>query len=149
MTELTPSTNIPDSSEISTYESDVPLTPSSRTKAHAFIEALECLEKNSDFEKMTNLFRDDAHLTRNLFSPEDAETFWKHYLEPFVTIRSKFISVIENKTEVGLEWRSEGKLKSGKSICYGGSSYLCFDGDKIRRFATYFDSAPFVEAVMN
>ena len=46
-----------------------------------------------------------------------------------------------------LEWVSEGTFPDGRPVRYPGVSVLdAQDGDLVRRFRTYYDSAPFLRA---
>jgi hypothetical protein len=75
----------------------------------------------------------------------DAPTFWQQYLAEFDEVSSEFTRVTEAGDEGILEWRSSGRLASGRDIDYRGVSLLTFDGDRVARFATYYDTAAFIE----
>lgn len=114
--------------------------------AQRFAAALQQMEETGDVELVTRLFSEDA----SLCSPErDVETqgqegireFWKSYLESFDSIRSEFRTVRESDGLCILEWESEATWKNGKKLNYRGASLLETDGQLVRRFATYYDTA--------
>lgn len=114
----------------------------------AFINALKALEADKNPDMLVALFTDDATLERlthkTYEGKADTETFWQEYLEPFGDIATEFYNVTEDGDGAVLEWESKGSLGSGKAIHYRGVSSLSFDGDKVKSFRTYYDSAAFL-----
>lgn len=117
-------------------------------RATAFMEALKTLEADKNPDVLVALFTDDATLERMTHKTyegkADAEAFWGEYLEPFEDITTEFFNVTEDDDGAVLEWASEGSLGGGKAIRYRGVSSLSFDGDKVKGFRTYYDSAAFL-----
>lgn len=117
------------------------------------MNALETLETNQEASAMTAFFTGDAtleRLTHKTYEGEaEAETFWQEYLAPFAEIKTEFYNVTEDDDGAVLEWVSEGSLTGGRSIRYRGVSALEFEGDQIKRFRTYYDSAVFVVDGLN
>lgn len=114
----------------------------------AFMEALKTLETAQDAATLIALFADDATLERMTHKTyegkADAETFWQEYLAPFATIATEFCNVTEDDDGAVLEWVSEGSLEGGKAIRYRGVSSLGFEGERVKSFRTYYDSAAFL-----
>ncbi len=122
---------------------------SDNPRAQRFADALQALEKGDD-QALLDQFGDGAELKR----PErkhgpgkeaDASTFWQQYLAEFDSIATEFDRVVESGDEAVLEWHSSGTLATGRDIHYAGVSLLTFDGDSVSRFATYYDTAAFIE----
>lgn len=118
------------------------------TRSQRFADALTTLEQG-DHEEMLAQFTDDADLLR----PEQTRTgvsantekFWQEYSSQFTDISTEFSRIVE-AGELGiLEWNSSGTLANGRDISYAGVSLLTFDGDKVARFATYYDTAAFLD----
>jgi hypothetical protein len=111
-----------------------------------FIKALEETERTRDASKLAGLFTPSAELhsyTRDQRG-RDAKAFWKEYLEAFDDVRSRFTRVEEKDGSAVLEWESEGHLPGGTPIHYEGVTLLEFDGNQVKRFRTYYDSAAFL-----
>jgi len=92
------------------------------------------------------LFAEDAEIS----SPERGELnhgavgasrFWHEYLRSFGRVRSEFTRDLEAGGVAVLEWVSRGSLPGGEPVRYEGVSILEFDGDRVKRFRTYYDSA--------
>jgi len=120
---------------------------SQRTKR--FIEGLLQLERSGDVSGFTQMFAGDAELSKLVHAQayqgsEGVNRFWQEYLATFEKIRSEFQSVVESGDLAVLEWTAEGSLPGGQPIHYRGVSILEWDGDSIRRFRTYYDSAAFL-----
>jgi ketosteroid isomerase-like protein len=118
-------------------------------RSQRFADAIRQHEEG-DSQALLDQFTEDAELQR----PEaergpgaeaDAPTFWQQYLAEFDEVSSEFTRVTEAGDEGILEWRSSGRLASGRDIDYRGVSLLTFDGDRVARFATYYDTAAFIE----
>lgn len=119
--------------------------------AERFMKALQQSEGARDPGPVADLFGDDAELM-NLAREdphrgrEGAREFWADYLNAFRNIRSRFTHVVENEKGVALEWVSEGELPTGVPFTYRGVSLLEPDGDHVRRFRTYYDTAAFLSS---
>jgi ketosteroid isomerase-like protein len=123
----------------------------SDSPAQLFADALQQVEKSGDTSPLLERFTDDAQLLRpeandSHVSDDDAAAFWDSYLSQFDEIATEFTHVEDGDTQAWLEWVSRGKLSTGRSIEYRGVSLLSLgDGGKVRRFATYYDTAAFIE----
>ena len=119
-------------------------------RAQGFAAQLNDLEASGDVERfVASVFTDDAELVRpeaqqHRQGGRGARAFWQQYLAHFDTIRSEFDRLVDTGELSVLEWRSNGRLRSGTEITYRGVSILDFDdGGRVRRFATYYDTTPF------
>ncbi len=118
--------------------------------AETFMSTLQEAEKSRDPEPLVALFAADSELlTLALVEPlrgeEGARRFWTTYLAAFEQIRSTFHHVIATENEAVLEWIGEGVVAaSGQSFDYRGISVLEHDGQHVRKFRSYYDSAVFV-----
>ena len=119
----------------------------SNSAAETFTQALQTLEEKGDAGPIVACFGEQAELT-NLSAAEHggqgAERFWSAYRSQFDEIRSEFKRSIAGGDDVVLIWRSQGKLRGGAPIKYDGVSILTFNGDKIAKFETIYDSAAFM-----
>ncbi len=119
--------------------------------AQLFADALQEVEKSGDTSALLERFTDDAELVRpeangSHVADDDASAFWDSYLSQFSEIATEFIHQEEGDSQAWLEWVSRGKLSTGRSIEYRGVSLLTLgDEGKVRRFATYYDTAAFLE----
>ncbi|MGB5953014.1 MAG: nuclear transport factor 2 family protein [Ornithinimicrobium sp.] len=120
-------------------------------RSQRFADALQALEQGNQ-EDMLAQYADGAELQR----PErkhgpgqeaDAQTFWQQYLAEFDNIATEFTRIAEVGDEGILEWRSTGRLAAGRDIDYQGVSLLTFEGDAVSRFATYYDTAAFINPI--
>ena len=123
-------------------------------RAQRFADALQRFEKDGDLDAFVDgVFRDDVELHRPeqqqvLSGRDGARTFWQQYRAQFQEVGSEFSRVAEGGDLGVLEWRSEGVRSSGEPISYTGVSLLDLDEQgRVRRFATYFDTAAFVPGV--
>ena len=119
-------------------------------RAQRFADALQKFESSGDTADIVEEFASGAELTRPEAdrgdSETDASTFWEAYRAQFDGIETTFSAVDETGDRGVLEWSSTGSLASGRDITYRGVSLLTFDGDdKVARFATYYDTAAFIE----
>ncbi|HYF39362.1 MAG TPA: nuclear transport factor 2 family protein [Gemmatimonadales bacterium] len=114
-----------------------------------FMRAVQHAELTGELDSLLALFRDDAEAL-NLGRTEPAQgkdelrEFWQAYLSAFREIRSEFIHVLDADSGSVLEWVSQGTLPDGSPIEYRGVSVLEVEGDKVRKFRTYYDSAVFL-----
>lgn len=115
-------------------------------KTERFMRALQEAERANDPGGLVALFADRAELSKaGAHAPSnDPARFWGDYLAVFETIRSRFSLVVEDGDRAVLEWVSDGRLAGGAPLTYGGVSVLNWDGDKVKQFRTYYDTAAFV-----
>lgn len=124
---------------------------SSEGNAEHFIQSLKQSEREKEPSIIVDLFAEDAVLeapvtTREFEGKDGARRFWTSYLETFNRIESKFRDPHEFGDIAVLEWESRGILPTGRPIGYSGVSIVEFDQKKIKRFATYYDTAAFLQA---
>jgi ketosteroid isomerase-like protein len=114
-----------------------------------FMRALQRFEATGELATLLGMFAEDAEAL-NLGRTEPARGtdqvagFWRDYRSIFRTIRSDFTHVIEGKDGAVLEWVSRGTLLNGDPVEYKGVTVLETNGDRVRRFRTYYDSAVFL-----
>jgi len=123
---------------------------SDSARAQRFADALQEFESSGDSADLLSQFAEDAELTRPEADRSDSETdaaaFWDAYLAQFDSIQTSFAAVEEAGDRGILEWLSTGALSTGRDVDYRGVSLLTFDeNDKVSRFATYYDTAAFLE----
>ncbi len=115
------------------------------------MDALSELESSGDTGPLSDLFAGEAELLRpevdkSGSSGRDPRRFWQDYVAQFAAIKTEFTEVHETDVLAVLEWSSSGQLSTGRDIDYRGVSLLSFDDDgRVRRFATYYDTAAFLE----
>ena len=119
-------------------------------RTQRFADALLALEKGDEADLLAQ-FSDGAELRRperkhGQAQENDPSTFWQQYLSEFHNVETTFDRVVEQGDEGILEWHSKGSLAAGRDIEYAGVSLLSFDGDAVARFATYYDTAAFIES---
>ena len=121
------------------------------SRAQQFADALNRLESDKDLDAFLAQFSDDAELLRpepgaREQGVDGARRYWQAYLDQFDEIASRFSRVVDADRLGELEWVSEGRLTTGRPISYAGVSLLEHDdAGKVTRFATYYDTVPFVE----
>ena len=114
-----------------------------------FMSALQQAERTGALDPLLALFHDDAEAL-NLGRTEPARgkdgirEFWQGYLSAFRDIGSEFTHVLHADSGSVLEWVSRGALPDGSPVEYRGVSVLEVEGDKVRKFRTYYDSAVFL-----
>jgi len=123
---------------------------SDETPGQLFEAALQRLDETGDPADLLARFADGAELHRpevdTQASTSDAEAFWKAYRTQFDVITTEFTHRSETDQHASLEWQSKGRLAAGRDISYRGVSLLTFDGTgHVTRFATYYDTAAFLE----
>ena len=119
-------------------------------RARPFADALVQLEDDRDVDRfVAQVFADDIELSRpeadqQTQGRDGARAFWQQYLDQFDEIRSEFSRIVDSDELGLLEWTSRGRLRGGSDITYRGVSVLDFGDDgQVRRFTTYYDTAPF------
>ena len=119
-------------------------------RAQDFADALQRLESDRDLDAFLGRFAADVVLLRpepggQERGTEGARRFWQAYLDRFSEIASTFERVVDADRLGELEWVSRGSLSTCRDIAYAGCSLLEHDDDgKVVRFATYYDTVPFV-----
>jgi ketosteroid isomerase-like protein len=112
-----------------------------------FVHALEELERFNNTKPLVALFAVDAVLlspvyTDGIKGPEGIERFWQEYRHTFSDIASHFRRKLVCNNVATLEWSSEGHLAGNRGTArYAGVSIFEHDGQKIRKFNTYYDTA--------
>ena len=123
----------------------------SHPTTQTFVDTLLKAEETGDPGPLAQLYAADSEC-KNLSNDEPAngvegaKKFWGDYLKAFKSIKSHFHTVVGTDDHGVLEWVSKGELPSGKPIAYRGCSILMYEGGKVKRFHTYYDSAAFVVA---
>ena len=113
------------------------------------MSALQEAERTGALDPLLALFHDDAEAL-NLGRTEPARgmdairEFWQGYLSASREIGSEFTHVLDADSGSVLEWVSRGALPDGSPVEYLGISVLEVEGDKVRKFRTYYDSAVFL-----
>jgi len=120
------------------------------SRSQRFADALSTFETSGDDADLFVQFADGAELSRPEADRSDTESdpssFWSAYRKQFDGIETSFSAVDEAGDRGILEWTSTGKLSTGRDIDYRGVSLLTFgDDDKVSRFATYYDTAAFID----
>jgi len=123
---------------------------SDQTPGQLFESALQRLDETGDLDDLLARFSDGAELHRPEVDTQeataDAEAFWKAYRAQFDEISTEFTHRSETDQHAALEWQSRGRLAAGRDITYRGVSLLAFDDTGlVTRFATYYDTAAFLE----
>jgi len=123
---------------------------SDETPGQLFEAALHALDESGDPSDLLERFADGAELHRpevdHQTSTKDAEAFWKAYRTQFDELTTEFTHRAETDEHAALEWETKGRLSAGRDITYRGVSLLTFDGNgSVTRFATYYDTAAFLE----
>jgi ketosteroid isomerase-like protein len=121
-----------------------------QTPAQAFAAALQEFESSGDSGTLVSMFADGAELLRPEVgkagsSTSDPGAYWEAYRAQFEELSTTFDHIQESDSLASLEWHSTGTLSTGRDISYHGVSLLTLDGDKVSRFATYYDTAAFLE----
>ncbi len=118
--------------------------------ADVFIKALQETEQSRDPGALVALFANDSELinlalTEPLRGTAGAQDFWTHYLTAFEKIHSDFTQVTQTDNTAILEWISHGSMAgTGQDFNYRGISVIEHDGEKVKRFRSYYDSAVFL-----
>ena len=123
---------------------------SDETPGQRFEAALHRLDESGDPSDIVGRFADGAELHRpevnTQTSTKDAEAFWNAYRKQFDELSTEFTHRAETEQHAALEWESKGRLAAGRDITYRGVSLLTLDGNgQVTRFATYYDTAAFIE----
>ena len=111
-----------------------------------FMDRLRETERTRDVGHLVAFFTEAATLSRVGHAEpgrgaDGARRFWQQYLDAFREVRSEFTAVTEADGRAVLEWTSHGALIDGRPVRYAGVSILEYDGERVRAFRTYYDSA--------
>lgn len=123
---------------------------SNHTPLRRFAAALQEFESRGDSSALVEMFADGAQLSRPEVSragssTDDPAAYWEAYAAQFDEIRTEFHQTRETDDFGWLEWTSSGSLSTGRDIEYAGVSLLELDDGLVTRFATYYDTAAFLE----
>lgn len=115
-----------------------------------FVSALDDLHRDGNVGRLVELFGDGATLNKagmphGQHGKDGARTFWQQYRRVFDQIDATFGHIVTDDGIAYLEWTSHGTLADGSEFGYDGVSVLESDGDTIRAFRTYYDTAAFLE----
>ncbi|MGY2893379.1 nuclear transport factor 2 family protein [Deinococcus sp. UYEF24] len=118
------------------------------TLTQTFMQALQTAEQTRDPAALVALFSEEATL-RNLTTQtwegtEGAAAFWEAYLNTFASIHSEFSHHADDGQTGLMEWEAKGQLTGGHDLTYRGVSVIEHDGQKVKAFRTYYDSAAFI-----
>lgn len=122
------------------------------TTVREFMKRLQEFEITRDVSSLASLFSQDAELsnltrsnthTRQEEVSRSPRDFWRRYRASFDHVSSHFTHIIGDGDSASLEWSAQGALPGGMPIEYCGVSVLELEGDLIRRFRAYYDSAAF------
>lgn len=120
-----------------------------RELTERFMHAIQLMEQTGEVDALVALFSDTAELDNVMKSdcqhgPDGARQFWRTYLSAFDHVRSQFTHVTESDDTAVMEWTARGALPNGRPLTYRGISVVEHEGDRVRRFRTYYDSAVFL-----
>ena len=123
---------------------------SDETPGQLFEAALHSLDETGDPAEILARFADGAELHRpevdTQTSTKDAAAFWSAYRKQFDELSTEFTHRAETEEHAALEWETKGRLAAGRDITYRGVSLLTLDDTGlVTRFATYYDTAAFLE----
>jgi ketosteroid isomerase-like protein len=127
----------------------LPMADKTATPADRFMAALHEAERSHDPNPLVDLFHADAELhtlaKQEVAKGRDgASRFWGDYLKVFETVKSEFTRVVADGEGAAMEWVADGTLANGKAIRYRGVSVIEVDGELVKTFRTYYDTAAFV-----
>ena len=123
---------------------------SDETPGQLFEAALHRLDESGDPADILSRFADGAELHRpevdTQTSTKDADALWSAYRKQFDSLSTEFTHRTETEQHAALEWETKGRLSAGRDITYRGVSLLTLDeSGQVTRFATYYDTAAFLE----
>jgi hypothetical protein len=123
---------------------------SDETPGQLFEAALHSLDESGDPAAILARFAAGAELHRpevdRKTSTKDVEAFWNAYRNQFDEVSTEFTHRTETEQHAALEWETKGRLAAGRDITYRGVSLLTLDDTgSVTRFATYYDTAAFLE----
>jgi ketosteroid isomerase-like protein len=114
-------------------------------RARTFADALQQLDATGDPSDLVAQFADGATLERLDARGErtDAEAFWREYRSQFDDLSTTFTHSTVGEDSASLEWVSKGTLATGRPVEYRGVTVVEYDGEKVARMRTYYDTAQF------
>ena len=111
--------------------------------------ALNTAEDTGKLDDLLALHAEDVTLrnmtTQTWKGKDGAREFWQRYLSDFSEIHSDFTHHADMDSFGVMEWNAKGQLKDGQKIDYRGVSLIETDGQKVKAFRTYYDSAAFIK----
>jgi ketosteroid isomerase-like protein len=122
------------------------MSAKSQPAAERFMAAVQAFEADGRAEPLVGLFAPEAEVSNLVHTARGADgvrRFWQEYRAAFREVRSTFTAVVAGENGAALEWESSGALPTGAPIRYRGVSVIELDGDRVRRFRTYYDTAAF------
>jgi hypothetical protein len=121
----------------------------SRDLADRFMHALQQAEELRDLEPLLELFEPEARIRTPMREGLRPARFWREYLATFEQVQTEFSHLVEAGDCCVLEWRSQGKLRTGESVDYLGVTVLeKSSAGRIASFRTYYDTSAIRSAVM-
>jgi ketosteroid isomerase-like protein len=116
-----------------------------------FREALARLEEHEELEPLLELFAEDvvvdtATPATGLTGVDGARRLWTEDRALFARVRSDFRNVVVDGDVAILEWRRDAEGHDGRDFSHPGVSVLEVRGDRIVRFAVYFDPTALAHA---
>jgi ketosteroid isomerase-like protein len=125
----------------------------SREVADSFVAALWELEENEDVEPLVEIHAEDCEVGNvsvpGTFDGHDGlREFWTQYRKTFGEVKSEFRNVIATDDRAALEWTTKASSNGGP-VSYDGVSILEIEGEKVRRFMTYFDTRHLTRQVVD
>ncbi|MFD1732438.1 nuclear transport factor 2 family protein [Deinococcus malanensis] len=121
------------------------------TTTDSFMQALQQAEQTGNVDALVALHAPDVtlrNLTAQTWEGQDgARAFWEAYLGAFDRIRSEFTRSQENDGLGVMEWEATGQVRGGHELAYRGVSLIDIEGEQVKAFRTYYDSAAFVTPV--
>ena len=115
--------------------------------ADRFINALAEIEQTKNLQPMVDLFASDAVLFNpiqidGLRGLKNIRRFWQDYIDTFADVNTRFKRRASSGNFVVLEWLTQAHLAGSRlPVEYAGVTILEHDGQKIRQFNTYYDTA--------
>ncbi len=124
--------------------------------AQALAHPLQRIEEDGDIERfVTETHARDARLShaeqsQELSGLDGTREFWPGHRSQFSSIRSRFDRVAQREHLRVLEWLVPVRERPEEISSTRGVSVLAFDGGgRVKRFATYFDTAAFVRVTVD
>ncbi|CAB4905355.1 unannotated protein [freshwater metagenome] len=119
---------------------------STRETVDRFLDALGRLEEHEEVDPLVELFADDVRVdtataTDALRGSDGARKLWQEDRELFRSVSSEFRNQVVEGDVAILEWQRTAEGQDGGDLSHPGVTVLEVDGDRIARFAVYFDAA--------
>jgi ketosteroid isomerase-like protein len=119
---------------------------STRETVDRFLDALGRLEGDEELDPLVELFADDVRVdtataTDALRGSDGARKLWQEDRELFASVRSEFRNQVVDGDVAILEWQRTAEDHDGQDVSHPGVTVIEVEGDRIARFAVYFDAA--------